>query len=108
MNDWKTRFREIIYKYNRNTDDSMSFVDVTLMRDLEQFIQLTIEETEKAYGGCHKCFGKGYATQILGTTTSSDFPDYEPVKRHTKMKTHMNFCTCDRGKQLETLLKEGK
>ena len=47
MNDWKTRFREIIYKYNRNTDDPMSFVDVTLMRDLEQFIQLTIEEEVK-------------------------------------------------------------
>ena len=43
----------------------------------------------KAFGGCEKCYGKGYSTQNVVVNML-------PV-------TKMNFCTCDRVTQLETL-----
>lgn len=60
-------------------------------------LQTAIRETEKAYGGCHKCYGKGYATVRKGTTY---------MGKTTNLKTHLSFCTCDRGKQLAALTKK--
>jgi len=42
-------------------------------------------DAEAAYGKCHFCYGKGYSTTRFqhGVT--------------------MNFCSCERGKQLDTL-----
>lgn len=46
-----------------------------------------IEETKKAFGGCLKCYGKGYSTQIV------------EGDRHS-----IDTCSCDRGKQVDDLL----
>ena len=58
-----------------------------------------IKEIEKAYGGCHLCYGKGYATVRYGLRASGDFEgdkDYvDPIK------THIKYCSCSRGKQLK-------
>lgn len=45
------------------------------------------EVITKAFGGCLKCYGKGYSTQ--------------------KMKKGMNYltCVCDRGKQIDEMMK---
>lgn len=62
------------------------------------YAQKKYQEAEKAYGGCHNCYGKGYATQsssARGRGISWDTSG--PV-----------FCGCDRGEQLETLMKEGE
>lgn len=48
--------------------------------------ELTVEQLKKAFGGCEKCYGKGYATQLMG--------DEEQV----------NTCVCDRGKQIDKML----
>lgn len=59
------------------------------------------KEAEKAYGGCHRCYGKGYSTVRYGYTGAPDFEGdqgfIEPVS------THVHFCECDRGKQLKEL-----
>lgn len=64
-----------------------------------------ILKVEKSYGGCHKCYGKGYSTQTLGLSGADDFAnegfDIKPYPQ-------IIFCTCDRGKQLEELIKLGK
>lgn len=52
------------------------------------------EETEKAYGGCHYCYGKGYGTQTASWVG----------RGYYKKLPTMKFCTCERGKQLEELL----
>ena len=57
----------------------------------------TKEEIEKAYGGCRKCYGKGYATYRHGL----DYGAYV-----TKPEVKIIPCTCDRGKQLAELLKD--
>ena len=61
-----------------------------------------IKETQKAFGGCLKCYGKGYGTQTLIEESYKDFGN-EKTWRH-KVPT-MVFCKCSRGKQLEKLLK---
>lgn len=61
-------------------------------------IDKAVLETAKAYGACKKCYGKGYHTEHQVT-----------VGGHRaygkKVRLAMNYCICDRGKQLEKLLK---
>lgn len=52
------------------------------------------KETAKAYGGCTKCYGKGYATWRHGETSRG---------KTSNMRTDIKYCTCERGQQLETL-----
>lgn len=57
---------------------------------IQSELQAQREELEKAYGGCHKCYGKGYAS-YLGKFRGGrmEWPDLS-----------MKFCDCGRGKQL--------
>lgn len=76
--------------------------DYFLLEKFEAHIIEEVERAEKAYGGCHNCYGKGYSTYRHGYTGMGDFegdPDYSE-----QIKTHMVFCECDRGKQLKELL----
>ena len=57
-------------------------------------LQKAREETEKAYGGCHYCYGKGYGTQTAAWVG----------RGYYKKLPTMTFRTCERGKQLEQLL----
>jgi len=56
----------------------------------------SIEQAEKAYGGCHNCWGKGYTTVSTFTVGYPDFHDDEGFEETTDP---MNFCECGRGKQ---------
>jgi hypothetical protein len=68
--------------------------------------QVEGDETVKAYGGCKLCYGKGYATvndQWVAHDTDTDIGSpggYYKGGRPFAMK----YCTCGRGKQLETLV----
>lgn len=61
--------------------------------EILNLIQTSNKEIETAYGGCHKCYGKGYATTI----------DYSTGGRMTTKNPIMRYCTCERGEQLEKL-----
>lgn len=58
--------------------------------------QEELEKIEKAFGGCTKCYGKGYATTKVWHTG----------RGLHKEVNQMRFCSCDRGKQLRTLRQE--
>lgn len=77
----------------------------TLKQALLSWKQRAVDEVEKAYGGCHKCYGKGYAsykTQHTGYGTDGDIGGFEGhYKRDIPIE--MKFCSCDRGKQLSEL-----
>lgn len=76
---------------------------------LERYCEKKCKEIEKAYGGCRKCYGKGYATYSNTTTAFADFGDeLGGADSATSTKLEMRFCACDRGKQLEQLQKGGK
>lgn len=52
------------------------------------------EELVKAFGGCTKCYGKGYFTNL----------DHATGKGIDVQTPYYNPCTCDRGLQIESLL----
>ncbi len=57
-----------------------------------------LKETEKAFGGCKLCYGKGYSTEQQGYVGSS-----RDVFRGPKLEVHP--CSCERGKQMQELFK---
>lgn len=63
------------------------------------------KETEKAFGGCKKCYGKGYATVRSGLIGYEDFGG-DGFK--TPPTNKIKYCTCDRGTQLQTLNQKEK
>lgn len=86
---------------NRNgdyTDQRIIEAEAEILKHFKE----EVKKTEKAFGGCKKCYGKGYSTQRRATTT---FADFQGDKTYTTpMKNEVNFCSCDRGKQLQDLL----
>jgi len=56
---------------------------------------------EKAYGGCRKCYGKGYSTQHISVDEISE-------KNITDPDEVFKPCTCDRGKQFAAVIKKMK
>jgi|ERR1044071_939788 hypothetical protein len=90
-------------------DDTLAGENSNNLKMLSALAQMLREarlQTEKAYGGCHNCYGKGYATfktQHIGYGTDGDIGGYEgPYKRD--MPVGMKLCTCERGKQLKAAL----
>lgn len=65
-------------------------------------LNVEITKTEKAFGGCRKCYGKGYATTHQGHRSFDGSNYHESAKT-----THIKYCSCDRGKQLEALNLKG-
>lgn len=52
---------------------------------------LSNSELEKAFGGCKICYGKGYSTATVATSS----------RYGTKIRNTIVYCKCDRGKQLD-------
>jgi len=58
------------------------------------------KKTAKAFGGCTKCYGKGYSTVIQNVTAHADFiGDTTTVTELDRVHP----CSCDRGKQIEEM-----
>jgi len=64
--------------------------------------QVAIDEIiayfKKAFGGCVKCYGKGYGT------TTNQYSEGDGTRKWTEQE--MDFCSCDRGKQLKQLVRK--
>lgn len=96
MNNYSEKITILTAKYFMATDPER----MALQRDIHQLLQDAQRDIEKAYGGCRKCYGKGYSTVRHGLT---GFNDFGGDGFESPIRTHMKFCTCDRGKQLESL-----
>ena len=100
------RVKEFREKYEgANTGGAISSFQMDSMaKDIKDSMLEAQKQTEKAFGGCVLCFGKGFFTYRYGYSYGADF---EGDKRAlTTLKTRINPCTCDRGKQLRELLKD--
>lgn len=75
-------------------------------KESEFRIKIAIRETQKAFGGCLICYGKGYYTYRQGIRGSSDF-EMGVKGFQDPIITHVGYCKCDRGVQLETLVQNG-
>ena len=67
---------------------------------IQELITQARLETEKAFGGCKDCYGKGYATVRSGIIGYEDFGG-DGFK--TPPTNKMKYCKCKRGEQLATL-----
>jgi hypothetical protein len=85
--------------------DCGKYLDASLIEYIRPILDAerakAIKDTEKAFGGCKKCYGKGYSTVIDFTTSHADFIG---DKTYSKPNNPMRFCSCDRGNQLKSLL----
>lgn len=81
-----------------------------LLSLFDSYFTQEVERAEKAYGGCHKCYGKGYSTEAHAEIAFADFGDELGGASSRKTEgLRMNFCACDRGRQLEKLVpQQGK
>lgn len=63
-------------------------------------------EEERIKGVCKNCWNRGYSTQIIGgTITYGDFIGEKPRKTN-KAEIVINFCNCENGKQLKSMIEE--
>lgn len=69
----------------------------TMAKDLDEIIQ---QEVPK--GVCKHCWNKGYSTEMTEVVSSADFFGDKEYK--TGAKITINFCKCDKGKQLKELI----
>lgn len=73
---------------------------------IRSFVTAEVERAIKAFGGCRKCYGKGYATVRLqngGHATDGDIGGPEGAWKSAP-RIDMKFCACERGEQLSKLL----
>lgn len=84
-------------------ESTMTLVEV--LEFVESQLQAYKASVEKAYGGCHNCYGKGYATVIeyaSGWDTDQDIGS--PGGKVHFRQNPIRYCKCDRGRQLEKLM----
>ncbi len=90
MKKTETKVLKLLKKYN--------------LKEIEK-LYLEGQTMKKAFGGCLKCYGKGYATEMVGKTKA--FGDFKiTTKVIRKPHIQINFCSCERGKQLKELFKK--
>lgn len=65
------------------------------------FAMLEVRNVIKAFGGCEKCYGKGYATQIRNLTLHADFIG---DKTYTVPTSPYIPCSCSRGREIKKML----
>lgn len=90
--------------------ENVQIEDELLMYDeIQTLIAKKQLEAEKAYGGCRKCYGKGYSTVIeyaSGFDTDQDIGSNRGKIKY--QKPIIRYCTCDRGKQLNGHVNEAR
>jgi hypothetical protein len=101
ITDWETSFYLEFPSIGTMEIDSPIFVECT--DEIIDFIKQLLEKTVKAYGNCELCYGKGYSTRAYNEVGS---PDFAGDKGYEKEKLNeIQFCSCDRGKQLKKIFK---
>lgn len=99
QSSWEERFDELpTFKKIFHKIDGTTETQIFVLIDksfISQEISRARAETEKAFGGCKECYGKGYATTRATATSRYGTFDLDPIRP----------CSCDRGKQIKDLLK---
>lgn len=104
----RNKMKEFTQKWRERFDEEFDFFECAALNGLEikDFISQVekeahtkgVVETEKAFGGCKLCYGKGYATQKVQARRRSYKWELNPIKP----------CSCERGKQIKEILSKSK
>lgn len=102
--NWRERFEKLELGFldwcgNENHDCECSVKTEKILAFIENVEMTAVERTEKAFGGCKNCYGKGYAT-VLDHSGNARIGYWKNEKVRT--------CDCERGKQLAEVLREIK
>lgn len=88
-----------------NTFRHSQFIDYSKIKAfLSEAIDVVKQETELAFGGCKKCYGKGYATYKEGYSGRIG----RGGKTEGWIEDQILPCSCDRGKQIKSLQKSNE
>lgn len=73
------------------------------LEDLKDHIAAERADVEKAYGGCHNCYGKGYASVNNRWSGNDTDTDIGSPGGHVSggNPNAMKFCDCARGQKLK-------
>ena len=72
-------------------------------------VEIAVRVTERAFGGCKNCYGKGYHTTIEYAHAGVDFQDHAPGAKGKMWKLpEVRFCKCERGQELEKRFSEAR
>jgi hypothetical protein len=71
-------------------------------------IQKARDEVAKAYGGCTKCYGKGYGTQIENYSSRGESDMGQGHIVINEAAPYYLPCSCDRGKQFKKAMAEAR
>ena len=69
------------------------------LSELASIVEEEKQELVKAFGGCTKCYGKGYSTVRRGLSYRKN-----GVYATHEINQDMDYCSCERGKQLRDQL----
>lgn len=100
-NEQKQLIREKIEETLKNPPTWTDGDGRTQAERIMDIFDLAIKQTEKAFGGCKNCYGKGYSTTKQYATSHKDFGD---EKTGTWELDPIHPCSCDRGKQIVELI----
>ncbi len=70
-------------------------------KTLEEIVPADRAAQAKAFGGCTKCYGKGYATTIQWASGKGESHMGQGDVEVSYKLPEMRFCSCERGKELQ-------
>lgn len=76
-----------------------------LFGDMKRFFLQKLQEERKAFGGCEKCYGKGYSTQLEFYSGKGEADIGDGDIRVEGQCPYYNPCDCERGKQINEMLR---
>lgn len=68
-------------------------------------MMLEVRQLIRAFGGCERCYGKGYGTTMVGIQGAEDFGGESFLETASE---RVSFCKCSRGQQLKRLWNAAK
>jgi hypothetical protein len=73
--------------------------------DIKNSVSKLVKETEKAFGGCKSCRGKGYSTNI---DRWSGYDEYDGEEYSEATDYYLPCKECERGKQISAMINHYK
>lgn len=94
---WERQFGILFISKENGKDESKVYCQPD---ELKTFIKEIVTKTETAFGGCKKCYGKGYSTQLKQLHYSADFIGDKDYKEDVSPVVP---CSCERGKGIKEI-----
>jgi len=79
----------------KKIEELMKDKNISIENMVKQYAEHIRKQTEKAFGGCTNCYGKGYSTT----------KEFCTGRNYREEKNPVHPCDCDRGKQIAEIIR---